>query len=125
MKTGWKVPVVSQATPDVGEDLGWIAASNYQGVQNVSGMKWLIFRNKTVTAHMEGAVKLAQMTQEQYNNLATALGPRGAIPESWKKKPEDLPDPSTYEVNAVACIDRGLKSMHVAAFDGRHTERFA
>lgn len=100
MRPGWRVPMVSQSTPDAGEDLGWISESNYQGVQPYSGTKCMIFRGKIVPANMAGAAKIAQTTREQLK-----ITNQDALPEELKQKPEDLIDPSTYEVDAVACID--------------------
>lgn len=104
VRTGGRVPIVSQSTPDAAEDLGWIGASNFKGIQGVSGIKCMIFRAKIVPANMVGAVRLAQMAREQYNNSLKA-GTQNPLFDSWRDKPENLVDPASYEVDAIACIE--------------------
>lgn len=101
MSTGWKQPIAGTAS-DEAEDLSWISATNFAGIQKIAGRECMVFREKL----------LPQVYRIRPDLLTPQEGPKTADDQAEEDRlkkvlgdQDSTVDPANIKLDAAASID--------------------
>jgi hypothetical protein len=101
MSTGWKQPIAGTAS-DESEDLSWISAANFAGIQKIAGRECMVFRERL----------LPQIYRIRPDLLRPQEGPKTADDQAEEERlkkvlgdQDSAVDPANIKMDAVASID--------------------
>lgn len=102
LSSGGTEPIISRAAEEFTEEMDWISASNFAGIQKVSGRDCMVFRDKILPQMYRNNPDLLKPATPK---SAQALAEEARIQKVLGGEETPTVNPESLRMTAVACID--------------------